>query len=94
MKFIFLWSYLLFVNLFAFLLMGWDKRQAKSGAWRQSERSLLMVAAIGGSLGMYMGSKFWRHKTYKKNFKRPFYGIIIGQIILLISCVLFYWKTC
>ncbi|MGH1336945.1 MAG: DUF1294 domain-containing protein [Aureispira sp.] len=85
-------SYLLLVNLLAFILMGWDKRQAKRKAWRQSEKSLLTIAAVGGSIGMEMGSRFWRHKTYKQSFRRPFYGIVALQLLLLIGGSYWYWQ--
>ena len=86
-------SYLLLVNLLAFVLMGWDNRQAQRKAWRQSEKSLLTIAAVGGSIGMELGSRFWRHKTYKPSFRRPFYGIVVLQGVLLIGVTYLYWKA-
>ncbi len=86
-------GYLLLINLIAFVLMGWDKRQAQRKARRQSERSLLTVAAVGGSLGTYLGSRIWRHKTYKQSFRRPFYGILLVQVLLISALVYFYWAN-
>lgn len=84
--------YLLIINILAFVLMGWDKRQAKRQAWRKSEQSLLTLAAVGGSLGIYVGSRVWRHKTQKQSFRRPFYGILLLQGILLMGGLYWYYQ--
>lgn len=84
--------YLLVVNGLAFVLMGWDKKQAQKKAWRQSEQSLLTLAAVGGSLGIYAGSRVWRHKTQKQSFRRPFYGIVLLQGILLMGGLYWYYQ--
>ena len=44
---------LLLINLLAFILYGIDKQKAKRGAWRIPEATLLLVAALGGSVGLY-----------------------------------------
>ena len=46
-----LWYYLIGINLLAFSLMGLDKRQARRGGRRVRERTLLLAAAAGGSVG-------------------------------------------
>ena len=55
------------LNLAAFLLYGRDKRQAKLGRWRTSERALLAAAAFG-PFGAYAGMRRFRHKTQKTRF--------------------------
>ena len=42
------WYYLIFINLFAFCIYGIDKWKAKKGAWRVLEKTLLILALIGG----------------------------------------------
>ena len=44
------WYYLIFINLFAFCTYGIDKWKAKKGAWRVPEKTLLILALIGGCL--------------------------------------------
>jgi len=69
--------------------MGWDKRKANQQAWRTSEKHFFIVAALGGSLGVFVGMRVWRHKTQKWAFKGPVYGILVAQLCLL--CLGVYW---
>ena len=43
--------YLLIINAVGFLLMGLDKRRAKRGAWRISEKNLFLPPLLGGTVG-------------------------------------------
>ena len=60
---------LVIVNLLSFALYGIDKLKAKRGAWRISEATLLLTAALGGSLGALLGMELFRHKTRHWLFK-------------------------
>jgi uncharacterized membrane protein YsdA (DUF1294 family) len=70
---IFLWNillcYLLVVNLVAFALYGLDKNRAKQQKWRIRERTLLLVAFLGGGIGAYAGMLVFRHKTQHVQFR-------------------------
>ena len=57
------------LNLLAFALYGIDKWKAKRGAWRISEATLLLIAALGGSIGALLGMEFFRHKTRHVKFR-------------------------
>ena len=76
--------YLLAVNSLTFLLYGIDKYKAKKGRWRISEATLLTMAAIGGSIGAWIGMRTWHHKTMHKKFKYGIPVIIIMQIALVV----------
>ena len=76
--------YLLAVNAVTFLLYGIDKYKAKNRRWRIKEATLLMMAAIGGSIGAWIGMRIWHHKTMHKKFKYGVPIIIILQIALLV----------
>lgn len=76
-------TYVVFINLFAFIAMGADKRRAKKGKWRISEQFLLFVAFIGGALGMIVGANFFRHKTKKFLFTIGLPAIVIFHVILV-----------
>ena len=69
---------LIAVNLVSFALYGLDKVKAKRGLWRIRESTLLLVAALGGSLGALMGMELFRHKTKHWTFK-----ILIPLFLLL-----------
>lgn len=62
------WYYLIFINLFAFCTYGIDKWKAKKGAWRVPEKTLLILALIGGSAGAIAGMMCFRHKIRKAKF--------------------------
>ena len=74
--------YLLAINIATFLLYGIDKYKAKKKQWRISEATLLMMAAIGGSIGAWAGMRLWHHKTMHKKFKYSIPIIIILQVAL------------
>lgn len=75
--------YLLAVNLAAFGLMGADKRRARRGSWRVSERTLFLPAVLGGALGGLLGMKAFRHKTRHWYFRWGFPLLLALQIGLL-----------
>ena len=66
--------YIVVINLVSFMMFGIDKYKARRGQWRISEATLLAVAAIGGSIGAWMGMKVWHHKTLHSKFR---YGVPI-----------------
>lgn len=81
-------GYLVAVNLVAFFVYGIDKWKAKRSKWRISEATLLGLAAVGGSVGAWMGMNVWHHKTLHRKFKYGVPLILFAQIALLffVSC--------
>ena len=74
--------YLIAVNVAAWIMYGLDKWKARSGKWRISERTLLIVALIGGSVGALAGMLMFRHKTKKPKF-------VVGiPVMLVVHCVI------
>ena len=74
--------YLLIVNAVAFLLMLVDKQKAKKKLWRIPESTLLLSAAMGGSLGSLAGMYTFRHKTKHLKFTLGVPAILVMQIVL------------
>lgn len=60
--------YLLIINAAGFLVMTIDKLYAKKNMWRVPERTLLGMAAIGGSIGVLTAMYAVRHKTRHMKF--------------------------
>lgn len=76
--------YLLAINFITFIVYGVDKYKAKKAKWRIPEATLLLMAAIGGSIGAWLGMKAWHHKTLHKKFKYGIPAILLLQIIAII----------
>lgn len=62
------WSYLVIMNLAAFAAYGLDKRKAIRRQRRISEKTLIGLAVLGGSIGALLGMRMFHHKTQKRKF--------------------------
>lgn len=80
----YLYIYLTLINALGFLLMLADKQKARKNRWRIPEKTLLGVAAIGGSLGSYLSMQFFRHKTRHFAFSIGIPVMLAVHIVLLI----------
>ncbi|MBY5457287.1 DUF1294 domain-containing protein [Rhizobium beringeri] len=82
-------SALLFLalNLLVFSIYFMDKQAARHGRWRISERTLLILALIGGSLGALAAQQLLRHKTRKEPFRSILAAILIlhGALIAVMA---------
>ncbi len=74
--------YLIAVNVIAWIAYGLDKWKARRGKWRIPERTLLIIALIGGSVGALAGMLMFRHKTKKAKF------VISIPVMLVVHCVI------
>lgn len=77
--------YLCVINILSFLFYGLDKLKAKYHKWRISEKTLLLLAVLGGAYGSYLAMILFHHKTRKFIFK---FGIPL--ILILETCILVY----
>ncbi len=78
--------YLLTVNLLTFVTYGIDKQKARHNRWRVREASLLLLAALGGSIGALLAMKVFRHKTQHKKFRYGVPAILIVQLAIAVFC--------
>ena len=78
-----LFSYLGLVNTSAVLLMGFDKLQAKRKRFRVPEKRLFLLAALGGSWGIFLAMQVWKHKRRKTSFKKVIYALALVHLLLL-----------
>jgi uncharacterized membrane protein YsdA (DUF1294 family) len=76
--------YLLATSAAAFALFAWDKRCAAAGRRRTPERTLLTLAAIGGTPGAIAGQRLLRHKTRKEPFRTRLLWIAAAQLVLIV----------
>ena len=71
--------WLIAINLAGFLAMGADKRRAARHQWRIPERTLFLLALLGGSAGSWAGMYAFRHKT------RHWYFVVGMPLILVLQ---------
>ncbi|MBP1904592.1 uncharacterized membrane protein YsdA (DUF1294 family) [Paenibacillus turicensis] len=73
----------IFINLVAYIAMADDKARARQRRERIPERTLFLLAAIGGAAGTFIGMKSKRHKTKHASFR---IGI---PFLLLLNAILY-----
>ena len=78
------WIGILILNVVTFFVYGIDKLKAKKSLWRIPESTLLILAAVGGSVGAYLGMKVWHHKTLHKKFSLGVPAILLLHLALLV----------
>ena len=78
----------LMMNLIGLFIMGADKKRAQKHQYRISERSLWMVAILGGAVGTTAGMQLYRHKTKHTSFKIGFPFLAGIEFVLLIKFLL------
>jgi uncharacterized membrane protein YsdA (DUF1294 family) len=67
-----------------------DKSAAQSGQWRTSERTLHVLALLGGWPGALVGQRVFRHKSRKRSFRVGFLvtvGLNVGALLWI------WWAT-
>ena len=57
------------MSLIGFSMMGIDKQKAKRKAWRIPERTLILIAFLGGGPGSLLGMYTFHHKTKHNKFR-------------------------
>ena len=76
--------YLLVVNFGAYFTYWLDKRRARSGGRRISERELVAWPLIGGWAGAILAMRHFRHKTRKRSFKLMLAAAALLQIAAIV----------
>ena len=77
--------YLITINALSLGFMLADKGKAIKKAWRIPEATLLGLAAIGGSLGAWLGMQLFRHKT-----RHPLVRLGIPALMILHAALLLW----
>jgi uncharacterized membrane protein YsdA (DUF1294 family) len=90
-----LWIWLIAVNAAAFLVFGLDKwkarRKAKNEAIRRiPEKTLFLLAVLGGSAGAILGMRVFHHKTLHRRFR---YGLPVILVLQLALAAWIAWRV-
>lgn len=75
------------MNLAGLMIMGEDKKRAKRHQYRISERTLWMVAILGGAIGTTAGMQAFRHKTKHTSFRLGFPILAIIEFIIFLKII-------
>lgn len=70
--------YLAVINIIALIVTVHDKKSAQKGRWRVRERTLMIIAALGGAPVMYLTMLTISHKT-----RKPLFMVGIPVIFIL-----------
>lgn len=79
------------INLMTFLIFGLDKRAAVERGARVPERTLLTLAALGGSPGALLARAVFRHKTRKQPFGAWLTLIVFLQVVAGVAGLAAWW---
>lgn len=81
MKYTYIILPIIIINVITFLVYGEDKRRARKNKWRIPEKTLLLLALLGGAPGALAGMQVFRHKTRKNLFRIGVPCILVLQIV-------------
>lgn len=81
-------SYIIIINLIAFVLYGIDKKRAIRNEYRTRESVLLWIARLGGAIGSWLGIKLFRHKTKHTKFRIVVPLWIVIWIVAIVLAVI------
>lgn len=76
--------YLILINITAIIVTVTDKVRAVYKKWRITEKTLFMLSALGGSIGMYITMLIIHHKTRKLKFMLGIPAIFIAELIIFL----------
>jgi uncharacterized membrane protein YsdA (DUF1294 family) len=68
------------MSLVCFTAYGLDKQRAVNGSRRVSERTLHLLAFLGGWPGALLGQRHFRHKTQKVTFRIVFWMVVVLHV--------------
>lgn len=79
--------FVMFMTWLGYYIMKVDKRYAKEDKRRVRERTLLLIALVGGSFGMYIGMYKFKHKTLHKKFTIGVPVIMLIQLAYVVYLI-------
>lgn len=76
-------SLYVFMGAASLVAYSWDKKAARLGLWRISERRLVLIDLAGGVIGGLIAQHLYRHKRSKQSFQAIMVGVIVFHATLL-----------
>lgn len=70
------------MNMISFFMMKVDKQKAIKRQYRIRERTLWIVALLGGAIGSTIGMNTYRHKTKHFSFRVGFPLLAVIEFVL------------
>ena len=76
------WTLVVYVgaSVLAFMAYAIDKNAAQRGAWRTPEKTLHLLALMGGWPGALVAQQLLRHKSTKAEFRSVFWITVLANI--------------
>ncbi len=71
------------MSLVCFIAYGLDKRRAVNGSRRIPERTLHLMAFLGGWPGALIAQRHFRHKTQKVSFQIVFWMLVVLHVAIV-----------
>jgi uncharacterized membrane protein YsdA (DUF1294 family) len=78
------------MSLVAFVTYGFDKRRARMDGRRVSEKTLHLMALLGGWPGALIGQRIFRHKTQKLSF-RVVFCLCVALHLAIVGGAVYLW---
>ncbi|KPZ53691.1 DUF1294 domain-containing protein [Pseudoalteromonas sp. P1-25] len=86
-------GYISSLSLITYIMYAWDKRQAKQSTHkkvnRTPERTLHILALVGGWPGALIAQQWLRHKSQKRRFIVVLWLCIFGNVSVIGGIILF-----
>lgn len=76
------------LNLATFIVYAMDKRAARIGGWRVSERQLHLLALLGGWPAAWAAQQWLRHKSSKASFRAVYWATVVLHCTVLLAAAL------
>lgn len=83
-------AYIILINITAVCLTVYDKKAARQHKRRIPEKRLMLIAFLGGGIGMYLTMRKIHHKTQRKQFMVGVPVIIIIETICFLLLLFFF----
>lgn len=84
---VFLAAFYLVISLITFIVYAIDKPASKKSTQRTPEKTLHLLALVGGWPGAMLAQKFLRHKTQKQSFRAVFWVTVVLNVAAFMSYV-------